>query len=102
MITEMQKILHDIAEKKEEILTAFIAKHGCGPDEVEMIQETNGNKVHWWVERKKIKPHIEPLPFSRTIALCEITNPIAEWCRELQKKQSEIIAWIEYHDGVRK
>ena len=50
--TTRDRIFREISEKdtaaKEEILTAFVAKYGAEPDEVEVVQ----NGMHWQVRKK--------------------------------------------------
>jgi hypothetical protein len=48
-------ILKDIYAQREEILTAFIAKYGCGPDECEQVVQHTSDGEKYWV-RIKIKP----------------------------------------------
>jgi hypothetical protein len=38
-----------IAEQREEILEAFIAKYLCGPEDVEQIVTFDGNAIRWYV-----------------------------------------------------
>lgn len=45
--------LFEVMQNREEILTAFIAKYGCEPDEIEQIMETDHqNRIHWYVKKK--------------------------------------------------
>jgi hypothetical protein len=49
-------ILKSILEQREEILTAFIAKYGCQPDEAEQItQHDKDGNIIYYVRMKKIK-----------------------------------------------
>ena len=53
MLDEIIKIkVNEVAKMREEILTAFVAKHGFQPEEA--VQVSNG--MHWWVEKKQPKP----------------------------------------------
>ena len=51
--TTRDRIFREISEKdtaaKEEILTAFVAKYGAGPEEVEVVQ----NGMHWYVRLRR-------------------------------------------------
>lgn len=47
------KILEKCVTQKEEIITAFIAKYGCGPEEVEQIQGYDRYGLPIWSVRKK-------------------------------------------------
>ena len=48
-----------ILDRKEEILEAFIAKYGCGPEELEVVEErfdplkNDGIIIKWYVQRRK-------------------------------------------------
>ena len=61
-MTRLQKELQAIAEKKrwhvygqrEEIIEAFIAKYGFGPDEVEQVEERcKDGSTKWYVRKKE-------------------------------------------------
>ena len=41
-----------ILEHKEEILEAFIAKYGCEPDEMEIVETRGIDEVSWRVRKK--------------------------------------------------
>lgn len=41
-----------VMRDREEILTAFIAKHGCGPDDVIQIEQRNADGLRWYVRMK--------------------------------------------------
>lgn len=47
---EVIRQLRGIYEQREEILRAFIAKYGCGPDEVEQVSQPSTGR--WWVQMK--------------------------------------------------
>lgn len=45
--------LFEVMQNREEILTAFIAKFGCNPEEIEQIMETDyQNRIHWYIKKK--------------------------------------------------
>ena len=47
--------LFEVMQNREEILTAFIAKYGCEPDQVEQIMEKDSqDKLHWYVKKKSV------------------------------------------------
>lgn len=54
----VRKYLEDIAAKREEIVQAFIAQHGCLPDECEMVEETVGdaNRSSWRIQKRALNP----------------------------------------------
>lgn len=41
-----------VMEQREEILTAFIAKYGMHPDEVEQIEQYTSEGIVWSVRKK--------------------------------------------------
>lgn len=44
----------DVMRGREEILRAFIAKHGCDPDEVMQVeQRMDDGTTRYWVEKKQ-------------------------------------------------
>jgi hypothetical protein len=52
MVVRIQK---NILEQREEILTAFVAKYGVGPEEVMQVlhyDPVNGT-VLWWIEKRR-------------------------------------------------
>jgi len=40
-----------VTAQREEILEAFIAKYGCGPDGLIQVEQRTENGWRWWVER---------------------------------------------------
>lgn len=46
---QVQKTIAEIAEQREEILRAFIAKYGCEPDEVEQVMRVSPWETIWFV-----------------------------------------------------
>lgn len=47
----------EVMRNREEILKAFIAKHGYEPDEIMLVeQHMNDGSIRFWVEKKKPKP----------------------------------------------
>jgi hypothetical protein len=51
-----------VTAQREEILEAFIAKYGCGPDELIQVEQRTENGWRWWVER--VLPAPKPFPMS--------------------------------------
>lgn len=51
---ELEKLafekMKDVANRREEILTAFIAKYGCQPDDLILYEQPSMNR--FWVEKK--------------------------------------------------
>ena len=45
--------IKELYATREEILKAFIAKYGCGPEEVTQIIQNTLEGTKWWVEMKK-------------------------------------------------
>lgn len=43
----------EIARTREEILRAFVAKYGCGPDEIEQVTRSTPDGTIWSVRRKQ-------------------------------------------------
>lgn len=44
----------EVLSGREEILKAFIAKHGCEPDEVMQVeQQMDDGTTRYWVEKKQ-------------------------------------------------
>lgn len=48
----MRVAFENIMAQREEVLRAFIAKHGLLPDKVEQIIEKSGNKIRWYLRRR--------------------------------------------------
>lgn len=49
---EVRKDVNSILEQREEILAAFVAKHGYHPDEIEQITEPTMYGWKWYVRRR--------------------------------------------------
>ncbi len=49
---ELRRLSVEIAQQREEILRAFIAKYGWQPDEIEQVQEYRLDGVHWYVRKR--------------------------------------------------
>lgn len=47
-----QKAYNGIMAQRAEVLAAFVAKYGCGPDEVVQVERHTGTGTRWWVERR--------------------------------------------------
>jgi hypothetical protein len=45
-----------IAEQREEIIEAFMAKYHCGPEDVEQVVTIEGNRIRWYVHWRNAKP----------------------------------------------
>jgi hypothetical protein len=59
--TKAAEKLEECYAQREEILEAFVAKYGCGPEELEQIEQGDGFSKRWFVQKKeisKIKPPI--------------------------------------------
>lgn len=41
-----------ILEQREEILSAFIAKYGLEPNEIEQVEQQNENETIWFVRKR--------------------------------------------------
>lgn len=54
---DIKDLLQKIYEQREEILTAFIAKYGCGPDECEQVVQLSPDGEKYWV-RLRVREHI--------------------------------------------
>ena len=56
MVTEHMRAenekLEGIKEQREEIVKAFIAQHGCSPDECEQVVENTTTVTKWYVRKK--------------------------------------------------
>lgn len=48
----INEAMQRIAEQREEIIRAFIAKHQLEPDQCEQVVEISPGKVHFYVRRK--------------------------------------------------
>ena len=46
------KIYKDVLEQREEILKAFIAKHGYQPEEIEQVFQSTPDGFRWWVRKR--------------------------------------------------
>lgn len=57
MIDWERRLFEWIMGHKDEILTAFVAKYGCGPDEVEMVHQVGfgGSGSRWYVRKRETK-----------------------------------------------
>ena len=47
-----RETMEKISAQREEILTAFIAKYGCEPNEVEQVTEFRCDSTVWFVRKK--------------------------------------------------
>lgn len=47
------KAVREVFAYREEILKAFVAKYGCGPDEVEQVEQRNADGTWEWCVRRK-------------------------------------------------
>ena len=45
----VRKKIDEIYANREEILTAFIAKYGCHPDEIEQVCQIEGMETRWYI-----------------------------------------------------
>lgn len=50
---QSNKLIQKILAQREEILTAFVAKYGCGPEEAVQVQRQTDDGMRWWVEMVK-------------------------------------------------
>lgn len=48
----MRESMDRVYEQREEIIVAFLAKYGCGPEELEQVEERTAHGVVWYVRRK--------------------------------------------------
>lgn len=55
---ETKKIMDGISQQREEILTAFVAKYGADPDQVEQVVQFGADRASWHVKIKKRKTMI--------------------------------------------
>lgn len=46
------KVLERVLAQREEILEAFVAKYGCGPDEIVQVEQRNAHGTEWRVARR--------------------------------------------------
>ena len=53
MISKLQGLFDDIHDQRDDILTAFIAKYGLEPNEIEQVVTMEDNFVVWSVRKKK-------------------------------------------------
>ena len=53
MISKLQGLFDDIHDQRDDILTAFIAKYGLEPNEIEQVVTTEDNCVVWSVRKKR-------------------------------------------------
>ena len=53
---DWKQLVVEVLANREEILRAFIAKHGFDPDDAEQVVEYLPNGVHYYV-RKRSKKH---------------------------------------------
>ena len=51
----VRKKLIKCYDQREEIIEAFIAKHGCEPDEIEQVFEQNTGCSRWYLQKKTIR-----------------------------------------------
>ncbi len=54
MNDSINKQVRSILEDREEIIKAFIAKHGFDPDEMEQVHETTENGSCWYLRKRLI------------------------------------------------
>ena len=52
----LDTLISSIYEQREQIITAFIAQHGCNPDEVEQVVQYTGNEIKWFIRKKQGPP----------------------------------------------
>ena len=48
----LDNLITSIYEQREQIITAFLAQHGCKPDEIEQVVQYTGNQIKWFVRKK--------------------------------------------------
>ena len=53
MISKLQGLFDDIHDQRDDILTAFIAKYGLEPNEIEQVVTMKDNCVVWSVRKKR-------------------------------------------------
>lgn len=51
MLAHAAAVTREVMAQREEILRAFVAKHGFDPDECEQVYENNPNGTRWYVIR---------------------------------------------------
>jgi len=57
LVPNLRKVFKALNDNKEEIVKAFIAKHGVQPDECEIIEQRTNTGTKWWVQkRERIEP----------------------------------------------
>jgi hypothetical protein len=55
------KIIDEVYAQREEILTAFVAKYGCGPEEAVQVFQACPEGFRFWVEKRISSDHaLEP------------------------------------------
>lgn len=52
-LLRIRKIMDEIFAQREEILRAFIAKYGCGPEEVEQVVANTPEGSKWFVRKRE-------------------------------------------------
>ena len=53
MISKLQGLFDDIHDQRDDILTAFIAKYGLEPNDIEQVVTMEDDCVVWSVRKKK-------------------------------------------------
>lgn len=53
---KLKQATDQILAQREEILTAFIAKYGIEPDQIEQMVYTDGKRVLWTIQKKQSTP----------------------------------------------
>jgi len=57
LVPNLREVFKALNDNKEEIVKAFIAKHGFQPDECEIIEQITNTGTKWWVQkRERIEP----------------------------------------------
>jgi hypothetical protein len=75
--------LERVAAQREEILEAFIAKYGCGPDDLVQVEQRTEDGCRWWVERTPPPPtppapcELGVQPPSVYLAYCALARRVA-------------------------
>lgn len=54
--TQTKETVKKIYAQREEILTAFVAKYGCEPDQVEQVLEMQPTKMIFYVQKRRPDP----------------------------------------------
>jgi hypothetical protein len=70
----LKSYLNCINEVKEELVTAFIAKHGFDPDHAEIIQETEENCIKIYIRKRN------------NGKVCRISSLTNSWVLEVEGK----------------